>query len=327
MILWLILFGMFQLLQATNICTYHCEYPTPRYVNCSNAFLTNIPNCVQTSVLFINLENNDISFLDDDVFQINHLLKIETLNLAHNAIRIIRTNAFRGLNNLQRLDLTGNELTNLDRNLFSYLQKITWLSLEDNKLLVLPREECFLNIETLITLYLSNTNISELYKATFECMPNLENIYLNNNNLHTIDVDVFSKIVLNSQNSFGIASLQKLRNLDLSGNPWKCDCDLHLIANKYNLPGKEDVLLCALPDHTLRSVNELMCYRSSNSLMNSTSDSDSDHTKAAFVLGIVIGALSASCAFILVAVLVHFIRKCWDRMSHRTRHQEYENID
>jgi Leucine-rich repeat (LRR) protein len=314
-VLLFVLLGGVQFLQATDICVPGCECPTPRYVNCSNSFFKNIPEFLESSTLVLDLKDNDISQLEDDVFKKNKLVNLEILNLANNGIHGIKLHAFCGMTSLERLDLSGNKLESIDSNTFSFAYNLRWLSLARNELLIVPEDGCFLHAENLGTLLLSNINIQKIHQYTFECLKNLENLFLDNNKLKKIDVDVFPDLVQS-----------KLRNLKLSGNPWECSCELQRLAASYDLLGAEEPLLCSVEDHTGRTVNELQCYTIPKSTTTPASDIN-DHYKASFILGVVIGVLSASGVFVIIALLVYLIRKLWDRITGRREHEDYESIE
>ncbi|PSN52711.1 hypothetical protein C0J52_09374 [Blattella germanica] len=327
-IIFLVLFAG---VEAIELCYCGCECPTPRYTNCSYSFFSDIPR-VPMDTLVLNLEFNEISILENYVFLWNNLLQLQSLNLAGNSISIIERYAFSDMENLERLDLSVNKLRNIDPEIFANSTALQFLSLSGNKMLIMPELGHFLNSLNLKTLYLSNTNLQTLSTSTFQCMPNLENIYLDNNSLQRLDFNIFNNMVQHVNCANGGTSLAHLRNLKLSGNKWQCDCELQKVVLSYNMIEMDDALLCEVSNGTLKIVNELMCYYAVSDSKKSASMPDPEDCKsqykAIFVMGLILGVLSAASTFIIFAAIVHFVLKCCRRVCNRTTDREgYESLE
>lgn len=95
--------------------------------------------------------------------------------------------AFSGLSNLEELDLSNCQINDISM-------------------------DAFIGCKRLHIINLSYNNISYITPGLFDDQPNLEEIYLNNNQLRTLPITFFQ------QRSLMVARL--------SDNPWKCSCDM-----------------------------------------------------------------------------------------------------
>uniref|UniRef100_A0A8D8V4M1 Adhesion G protein-coupled receptor A3 n=1 Tax=Cacopsylla melanoneura TaxID=428564 RepID=A0A8D8V4M1_9HEMI len=117
-----------------------------------------------------------------------NIADVSTLDLSHNEITKIPTNAFY-FPNLQKLDLDKNELSVIEPGAFS-------------------------NLTNLKTLILSNNKISFLSKELFEGLGSLQSLKLGQNALVQLKEGTF-------------VPLSSISKIDLSGNPFLCDCELY----------------------------------------------------------------------------------------------------
>lgn len=84
----------------------------------------------------LNLEYNQINYLEEGLFQYQENLKV--LSLARNTINNISKKVFQGLNNLRVLDLRANKIESLDREVFTLLPELTELNIGFNPISKIP---------------------------------------------------------------------------------------------------------------------------------------------------------------------------------------------
>ncbi|KAL1461578.1 hypothetical protein WDU94_013461 [Cyamophila willieti] len=116
-----------------------------------------------------------------------NIADVSTLDLSDNEITKIPTNAFY-FPNLQKIDLTKNQISVIEPGAFS-------------------------NLTNLKTLILSNNKISFLSKELFEGLSSLQSLKLGQNALVQLKEGTF-------------VHLPSISKIDLSANPFLCDCEL-----------------------------------------------------------------------------------------------------
>jgi Leucine-rich repeat (LRR) protein len=184
------------------------------------------------------------------------LASLVQLNASRNYITDIHEEAFLKQTKLETVDLSSNSLTHIEPKTFIRNPSLQTLSLSNNQNFRLS-EDSFLSSTSLTVLHLSACNLSHIPPKTFQELPNLRQLYISHNqiitlhplqgvqHLTTLDVsdnylrdlqsDVFVALPklnhLNlSFNNFSILTvsvitqLANVRNVDLLGNPWGCDC-------------------------------------------------------------------------------------------------------
>lgn len=195
-----------------------------------------------TSLKVLILDNNYLEVVEEGTF--SGLVKLENLSIAFNMIRDIHLKAFSMLRALKYLDLAGNLLETIPSATFRSIRgSLVWLSVEDNptrrissedfQLLSSLRElvvsrmsrleiidaESFVDLERLDTLRLhSNPRLCYLHPSAIVACPSLRAVYLQDNNLTAITLDLLDKP----------NAVQVLR---ISGNPIRCDCNVRRIRN------------------------------------------------------------------------------------------------
>ena len=130
----------------------------------------------------VDLSQNDIDSIDESTFETYSQLLI--VNLHSNQIKSLNQNALRGLNNLIFLNLSHNNIKKFDLIYLKHTTKLKTIKLNNNQI----------------------TSFCVKYSSDFKVL-NLEEIYLNNN-----EIDSITKL------NFNLRCLPCLRKLDLTCN-------------------------------------------------------------------------------------------------------------
>ncbi|VBB25289.1 unnamed protein product [Acanthocheilonema viteae] len=173
-----------------------------------------------------HLKELDLGWNEFSVLENNAFFKLGSslsfLNLRHNKRLIhIDENAFNGLNNLHRLNMSETSITELN-----------------NTLRHLP---------SLKELDLSNGQLQYIKESDLEAQSEkLEELILRDNQLTTLSRNV-------------LENMKNLRILDLSNNQWLCDESMETVVEEIELKYKEAILLDQ--DFILLHANETNCNR------------------------------------------------------------------
>lgn len=127
---------------------------------------------------------------------------VRTLRLAGNTIRVVRCGDLDSYPLLQLLDLTTNELEEIEEDALGRLELLTVLYLTDNKLRAIPRSLP----DRLEILHLEFNHIEQIVSGDLLGMPKLEVLLLNDNAIKVVQEGAFSQVT-------------SLVTLDLSRNP------------------------------------------------------------------------------------------------------------
>ena len=163
--------------------------------------------------------------------------KLVKLDLSRNSIESIEEGAFSGLHSLKSLDLSSNRLSDISSRNWPYLSELEILDLTKNNFATIYAG-FFEGLGSLRSLTLSGNEdlqrielnaFAGLYKLDFievrDC-PHLNFIdefaFEHPNQLTSVDFanDALTMLPVN------LINWRQLETLELSGNPWKCDCEL-----------------------------------------------------------------------------------------------------
>jgi len=140
--------------------------------------LATVPDvCSLLQLQNLNLSGNRISAILSDTF-CPHLRTLEYLYLSNNVITTIETRAFRSLQNLKYLDLSGNRLRQLPSH-WVYSWHIQELHLERNNFTELDNIS-LINIKTLMNIYLDENPMPVLKVESFQSLPGHLRVHLKN---------------------------------------------------------------------------------------------------------------------------------------------------
>ncbi|XP_031630623.1 protein slit [Contarinia nasturtii] len=187
------------------------------------------------SLKSLDLSGNLIEFIRNDSF--GQLKELNTLKIVGNVINDVDVRAFDGLPNLRYLDLGDNNLTIVPTQQLSKLSNLSYLSMSGNSFISIP-PVALLNLFHLRELHLDkldrllkidsrafvdntflqiitldeNPSFADLPLKLFHGNPNLIEISIRGNDLHTLDAAHFP--------------LDRLHRLRLAKNPLVCNCSL-----------------------------------------------------------------------------------------------------
>ncbi|XP_020773988.2 slit homolog 2 protein [Boleophthalmus pectinirostris] len=165
----------------------------------------------------LDLSYNRLKTLPPDFS--HKLFSLKELRLNHNFLHLLDPTSLHDLENLRKLDLSYNQITSLDVRLFNSLSHLNYLNLEGNKLNVLV-DDLLSRQQNLQILHLGHNNISVIENQAFTPLRSLTLLSLHGNQLVHIRFKTF--LELQTANT----------HLQLSSNPWTCDCELQRVFGK-----------------------------------------------------------------------------------------------
>ena len=225
-------------------------------IYCDGKSATNFPERTTTNaypfrIHTLQLINFNWDSISNDMF--SHLT-IESLDLRQNSINSLSVNTFNGISNLQVLDLSENELTQIFGNeMFRHLENLTALSLASNKMTQLP-SDLLTNIKSLKTLDLSNNLLASLDKSIYEPAKNtLGSLYIAGNKLEVLP---------------SMKSLNILNYLDFSDNLVKSFDNVELPVSLTGLVGSNNRVE-KINAASLKNLKNLLILDLTNNLISS----------------------------------------------------------
>lgn len=177
----------------------------------------------------LDLSGNKLTALNELDFA--EFVNIVNIDLANNEISRIDEQTLRGLSKLESLHLNRNRLSLSDedsvpntispnqnqgtcRGPFCGLSSLQTLDISDNNISCLPN---FQELVSLRKLDVSGNKIDSLLYEQFVCLRSLEDLDLSQNHITTL-----------SRAFRGY--FNRLEWIDVSSNPWQCDCDVYWLA-------------------------------------------------------------------------------------------------
>lgn len=179
------------------------------------------------SLQFLDLSDNKISWLESNSFKsLKNLISFEISNNPLNGT--LEENTFEGLNSLPSLDISCSLLITIQNGSFNGMIRLKNLNISRSKIQTLQFNS-FISTGAMETLDLSHNNIKEFIVNNSQ-ISNLDTLYLNNNNIKTLDAKTFDRMLLltklilsyNEIENIDIltfANQKSLRVLDVSSNP------------------------------------------------------------------------------------------------------------
>ncbi|CAL1276409.1 unnamed protein product [Larinioides sclopetarius] len=181
---------------SSNIKHLNFSYNNISYLD------TNYLDPIRLSLTVLDLSHNKLVNLTTQAF--TNLAHLQTLILSNNEIEIIEEEEFKGLRSIQILDLSKNNLNNLPENLFERQKQLRILSLAYNEMEQILGD--IFKATTIEQLDLSFNNLEEFPEdSIFHIKDTLQYLDLTGNEIESL-------------NFSSITSLQSLRYLSLSRN-------------------------------------------------------------------------------------------------------------
>lgn len=144
-------------------------------------------------VIMLDLSNQFFTEVKDYAF--NSLTELDTLFLNSNNIQYLSNMCFKTLQNLKKLDLSNNQITNLAFNKED-LSKLQILVVKNNRITEIKQEQLIF-LQSLEYLDISDNLISRLERSSFQSLQNLINLGIYNNPLNgTLETGTFNGLVL-----------------------------------------------------------------------------------------------------------------------------------
>ncbi|XP_045924620.1 leucine-rich repeat-containing G-protein coupled receptor 4 [Micropterus dolomieu] len=147
------------------------------------------------------------------------LSSLQELRLDHNLLQHLDSASLSEFENLRKLDLSYNRIRAMDVRAFSSLVRLSLLNLEGNRLNVL-KDGLLSRQQSLEVLLLSHNNISVIEPEALAPLRSLTLLGLQGNQMVHIRFKTFMKLQTTTT------------HLQMSSNPWTCDCELQRVFSK-----------------------------------------------------------------------------------------------
>lgn len=205
-----------------------------RYFNVHDNHLQTLGSFLFTeaeNIIIANFSRNDLTQIDHRAF-LPHSPEIIDLSrnfltgteyfswkdtrevyLQNNSLKVIDQQTFYGMDRLEILDLRHNNLSSLHDLTFKFLTNLTQLHLSHNALVITDLLPILQWLDALRALDLGSNKIQEISMSSFQRLTRLTSLSLRKNRLETIPTELFEM-------------LENLEEVDISGNPFHCACEL-----------------------------------------------------------------------------------------------------
>ncbi|XP_044194417.1 reticulon-4 receptor [Thunnus albacares] len=209
----------------------------------------------------LDLSHNQLRWLPLDFSQ--SLSSLQELWLDHNLLQHLDPSSLGDFENLKKLDLSYNLIRTMDVGAFSSLSRLSFLSLEGNELMTL-RDGLLSRQQSLEVLLLNHNNISAIETMALAPLRSLTLLGLQGNQLEHIRFKTFLKLQTTST------------HLQMSLNPWTCDCELQRVFSKIQhvrhlYVGDYKEIICHAPAQqagvSLSSVDSQLCITETASVL------------------------------------------------------------
>lgn len=142
----------------------------------------------EENVYGIHLANLNLNELPEEIF--SGLNKLEELVLSHNQIKTLPANLFADCENLKVLWLHSNHIQEIHEDSFRNLKRLDALFLNNNNLKQLS-PTLFDGLENIRDLRISNNFLSGIHSQTFSSLKRLTQLSIHSNQIETINAEIF----------------------------------------------------------------------------------------------------------------------------------------
>ncbi|XP_025085643.1 leucine-rich repeat neuronal protein 1-like [Pomacea canaliculata] len=205
-------------------CSCTVDETLPPTAFCDNKNLRSVPAPLPSSLVTLDLANNDIDHLHEALTSLHSL---QRLSLHNNSITVLTLGMFDGLFQLQVLDLSHNDISTIEPHAFASLPFIKTLDLSHNQLTALDNQQLF-GLESVAVLNVSGNKIRDLSNATFLNFTYLQTLDISYNKLQALQGGIFQDLINVKHVNLSynhllfidevIVGLHNLQTLDLSYN-------------------------------------------------------------------------------------------------------------
>lgn len=165
----------------------------------------------------LDLSCNQLRRLPRDFSQ--SLSSLLELRLGHNLLQHLDATSLGDFESLRKLDLSYNRIQTMDVGAFHSLSRLSLLNLEGNRLSAL-QDGLLSRQRSLEVLLLGDNNISKIETEALTPLRGLTLLSLRGNQLERIRFKTFLQLQTTST------------RLQMSSNPWTCDCELQRVFGK-----------------------------------------------------------------------------------------------
>ncbi|KAL1462581.1 hypothetical protein WDU94_014407 [Cyamophila willieti] len=223
-----------------------------RTVECIDRNFYTIPEGIDLDTQVLDLSSNNINVLQKEIFLLMGITNIQKLYLRKCKLEFVDDRSFRGVTNMDELDLSDNALTTVPS--LIYIPYLKSINLAHNPIHQISSYS-FQATPGIRYIDLSNCQIHTIYSEAFYGIDKVDTLKLNGNKLVSLKPRTVDK-------------LSYIRNLDIYDNPWQCDCKLRevkLFIDKYNIQFSFDPICISGPKKNVGqtflelSLNDFAC--------------------------------------------------------------------
>lgn len=196
---------------TTFTCPSLCQCFSATTVICSELLMKALPEDIPvhaTTLIILASGLRKITIQE-------HLGNLTKLVFLSNPVQNLSHAAFKGLTNLEELEISGSLLVALEDGTFNKLDKLTKLLLNNNRIKILA-PSIFDTLEKLETLQLRGNMLEYLHTTQFHKLSNLQELDLSSNKLSTIQTSELNQL---KKLDLGFNQITSLSLDTFSGNP------------------------------------------------------------------------------------------------------------
>lgn len=223
-----------------------------RTVECIDRNFYTIPEGIDLDTQVLDLSSNNINILQKEIFLLMGITNIQKLYLRKCKLEFVDDRAFRGVTNMDELDLSDNQLSTVPS--LIYIPYLKSINLAHNPVHQISSYS-FQSTPGIRYIDLSNCQIHTIYSEAFYGIDKIDTLKLNGNKLSSLKPRTVDK-------------LSYIRNLDIHDNPWLCDCKLREVKqfiDKFNIQFSFDPVCISGPKKNVGltflelSLNDFAC--------------------------------------------------------------------